>query len=133
MNYASGSARLAQTFETQLSVTEREALLSDVISSGLLAFNETTLRARRESLKRSPPKVTDTPGIEIRLDFSPLAVDATAPDATDSSNRILIAAPRQLARAYPEIVEYAALYRLVQRIEALNRRALGKAPSNESE
>jgi len=108
-------------------------LLSEVIGGGLLAFDETTLRARRESLKRSPPKVTDTPGIEIRLDFSALAVDATATGAPHVTKRILIVAPRQMAQAYPEIGEYAALYRLVQRIEALNRRALGKVPSNESE
>jgi hypothetical protein len=118
---------LLQSYETRMETWELEELLSETVRAGLLRFDESRLRERREALRRSLPRVTDTPGIEIRLDYSAL-FDGDPKILGEPRVRIVTSSPRHTARAFPEIAEYGAIWRLIQRIDALDRKARAGGP-----
>jgi len=117
---AASSRRVLRSYDAQVEREEREALLTDVVLGRLLEYDEADITARREALGRVLPIVSDAPSIEVELDLRSLVSGVSGIRA---ENRFVVCAPRQLSRAFPEIREYAAIWRLIEKIQDINRRA----------
>lgn len=118
--FASGAPQ--QIFSEQLPLEEFDALISDLVGSGVMEYDAEEMNARMEEVPLPTDQTTTV--FTIRLN------EYDGRQASSSSaveHRFSVHGASVRAQQFPEIREVAALGRLVQRIAEIHRRHLRRA------
>jgi len=116
-SYASGTPQLL--FTEQFSLADYDALVADLVDSGLMEFDTDGLSSRFAS--RALPTDDVNTAFTLRLDsYDGRQASAGAP----LEHRFSIFAARVRAQQFPDVRELAAVGRLLSRIDAIHRQHL---------
>lgn len=120
---ASSPPQLLFRFADILPLDEYDALVADLVDSGLMEYDEDAINSRFAGA--GFPTDEATVWVTLRLERYE---DHVGHETGVVERRFAIYAPSYRARQFPEIREVAALGRLMDRLSEIHRRHLSKRP-----